>query len=429
VIKLAIGYSTKDQVDLTNQTLNRLCDTRAEFDIYWGDGSITDEGLKYFSDTRGCAFHSARVVGGADASISWKLSKMLTSPVDYTHIMLLENDVLLDEDWFEPTMQLFEKGRSDGLEVGVVSARSYVDRVLIQRDGYAVMHNMGAGMVVFTRAAAQIVLQTFRTAWWPDNVRLFAQLSGIDLRTYAAFRGNEQWTTTDWGWEAQLARHGLASLALTPAKCSMIGQNPPLHEQGLELVWGSDLVRRDDAAFKKFAACTLLLRAGTLWDDHCASYEVPGMLHRDGAGMLFFPHQLGVLNARWQGNLELQWSQGFGPFAYRAGPGGASLSAHISGICSFLASGGAAGAGVTIEDHRSGFKARPSLPPEADSGMISVTVPGGPVPRMITMDMAEGAVFYGLSCSDPQMIDTTCKFSWEQLPVAPGEAQRSGEAK
>jgi hypothetical protein len=413
VIKLAIGYSTKDQVDLTNQTLNRLCDTRAEFDIYWGDGSITDEGLKYFSDTRDCAFHSARVVGGADASIAWKLSEMLKHP--YTHIMLLENDVLLDENWFEPTMQLFEKGAQDGLEVGAVSARSYVDRVLIQRDGYAVMHNLGAGMVVFTRAAAQIVLQTFRTGWWPDTVRLFAQLSGIDIRTYAAFCGNEQWTCSDWLWDAVLARHGLASLALTPAKCSMIGQNPPLHEQGLELTQAPVESRRSEEAFGQFADWLKDIRDGYY------KPEQLGKIHRDGGGMLFFPHQLGVfgpVGLLWQGNLELQWSQGFGPFAYRAGPGGASLSVHISGICSFLASGGAAGAGVTIEDHRSGFKACPSLPPEADSGMISVTVPGGPVPRRITMDMAEGAVFYGLSCSDPQMIDTTFKFSWDQLPEA-----------
>ena len=114
----------------------------------------------------------------------------------------------------------------------------------MQRDGYAVMHNIGAGVVIFTREAAEIVLRTFRTHWWPDNVKLFAQLSGIDLRTYAAFRGNEQWVTTDWGWEAQLARHGLASLALTPAKCSMIGQDPPLHEQGLELAQGLGAARR-----------------------------------------------------------------------------------------------------------------------------------------------------------------------------------------
>jgi hypothetical protein len=73
-----------------------------------------------------------------------------------------------------------------------------------------------------------------------------------------------------------------------------------------------------------------------------------------------------------------------------------------------------AGARVTIEDHCSGFKAQPGLP----HAMITVVVPGGPVPRLITMQMDEGAVFHGLQTADPQMIDTTFKFDWSQLPEA-----------
>jgi hypothetical protein len=132
--------------------------------------------------------------------------------------------------------------------------------------------------------------------------------------------------------------------------------------------------------------------------------------------MLFFPHQLGALDSTWQGTLELQWSQGYGPFAYRAGPGGASLSVHISGSASFQCSGGIAGATVTIEDRRSGFRASPHLPPATE--VISIAVPGGPIPRQVTVQLAEGAVFYGLLCNDPQMIDTTWKFDWKQLPEA-----------
>jgi hypothetical protein len=423
-MKVAISYTTKNRPELRCETLPRVTMNPA-YDLHIVDGSddvwrpISKGGLKYYT------FHP-NVLGGADAAIAFSLSMMLRHEANYTHVGLVEQDVLLDEGWFVETMDLFEKGKQDGLAVGAISARSYVDRVLVQRDDHAIMHNLGAGMVIFTREAAEIVLRTFRTHWWPDNVRLFAQVSGIDLRTYAAFRGMEGWATTDWGWEAQLARHGLASLALTPAKCQMIGQTPPLEQQGLELTHGLVEVRRDDAACKKFAASALLLRARTLWDDHCHSYELPGMIHRDGAGMLFFPHQLGALNARWQGTLELQWNQGYGPFFYRAGPGGASLSLHISGSASFQCSGGVAGARVTIEDHRSGFKASPALPPNTAA---AIAVPGSVVPRRITMQMDEGAVFQALSCADPQMIDTTWKFDWNQLPAVPGEVQRSGEAK
>jgi hypothetical protein len=410
-MKLAIGYSTKDQVEITEQTLPRIMShagTSWDLDIFWCDGSQTIDGKAFPEVYVERLNFFPGVGGGADAAIAWKLSTMLNAPQQYTHIGLLENDVLLDEDWFEPTMELFEKGKADGLHIGAVSGRSYVDRVLIQRQGYAIMHNIGAGAVVFSRAAAELVLRSFRTHWWPDNRRLFAQLSGIDLATYAAFKGNEQWVSTDWGWDAQLARHGLASLALTPAKCQMIGQKWPLEQQGLRLTSiDDDMFDPRDREFESYRNNLAATR------EFGWTYAQPGIIHRDD-GMLFFPHQLGHLAGYepWQGTLELQWNQGFGPFAYRAGPGGASLSVRISGSCSFLAAGGQ----VTIEDHRSGFKTSPDLSEAKE--LVSIQVPGGPIPRKITMQLAEGAVFYGLQTSDPQLLDTTFKFDWSQLPKA-----------
>lgn len=405
-MRLALAYSTKDQVELTKQTFPRLFGAG---DIYWCDGSNTNEGKtvpRRYSDVD----VSYNIRGGADSAIAWKLTTLLKHPMNYTHIGLIENDVLLDPDWLEPTMALFEKGKADGVHIGAVSARSYVDRILIQRDGYAVMHNVGAGMVIFTREAAEIVLRSFRVHWWPDNVRLFAQLSGIDLRTYACFRGQEQFVTTDWGFEAQLARHGLATLALTPAKASMIGQVPPLREQGLELTQGPVEARRDEGAFHLYEWSLSGLRK------KLHRVDEPGIIHRQAGGMVFFPHQMGYIpSSRYDGAWRLKWTQGWGPFAYRTGPGGASLSARISGSCSFLVSGGADGATVSIQDTRSGFRTEPQLPPEQGS-FIEVNVPGGPVPREIILKANEGAVFYGLQTVDPQMIDTTFKFSWDQLP-------------
>lgn len=406
-MKLALGYSTKDQVELTKQTIEPLLQPD-KFDLYWCDGSNTDEGRvlpRRYSNVD----VSYNVRGGADAAIAWKLSQLLAASQNYTHIGLIENDVLLDSDWLAPTLALFEKGKRDGLDVGMVSARSYVDRILIQRDGYAVMHNIGAGMVILTREAAEIILRYFRTHWWPDNVRLFAQLSGIDLRTYACFRGQEQFVTTDWGFEAQLARHGLATLALTPAKCDMIGQVPSLREQGLELV-RLDLPGTDGQAFDRYRTNLDLIRQGKL------KLDGPNKIQRQVGGMLFFPHQMGhVPEARYEGDWRLKWSQGWGPFAYRAGQGGASLTARISGSCSFLLSGGVEGATVSLTDTRSGFRAEPQLPPEQGS-FIEINVPGGPVPREIVLKAGEGAIFYGVQTVDPQMIDITFKFSWDQLP-------------
>jgi hypothetical protein len=412
-MRLAIAYNTMNKLELTKQTFPVLRD--GDHALLWSDGSTDPEALAFFEDHRNIATDSYDGVrGGADAAIAHALTRLLQHPANYAYVGIAESDVILDADWQIPTMELFKKGKADGLSVGAVSPRSYVDRILIQRSGYAVMFNLGAGIVIFTREAADIVLRSFRTAWWPDIVKLFAQLSGIDLRTYAAFRGGEHFLTTDWQFEAQIARHGLASLALTPAKVKMVGQNPPLEQQGLELTTRQvpadlpilvdqfNLYRTNIAALRRQETAT----------------ELPGIIHRDGAGQLFFPHQLGYLagGPTWQGTLELQWVQGFSPFAYRAGPGGASLSVRLSGSCSFLVSGGASGARVTIEDHRSGFKAQPDLP--ASNDYITITVPGGPIPRQVSCELAEGAVFYGLSTSDPQMLDSTFRFSWDQLPEA-----------
>jgi hypothetical protein len=408
-MRLGIAYNTMNKIELTKQTWPVLRD--GQHALLWSDGSTDEDALAFFEERRGFATSSyANVRGGADAGIVHSLTRLLQHPSNFSHVGLVESDVMLDEDWQEPTMALFAQGAADGLRVGAVSARSYTDRVLVQRDAYAVMLNVGAGMIVMTRDAAQIVLETFRTGWWPSTVRLFGSVSGIDIRTFACFRGNEQWTTSDWSYEAQLARMGYATLALTPAKALMVGQNPSLEQQGLELTQGPVEARRDDKAFLDYAIALDHIRVGY------AAPECPNMIHRDGAGMLFFPHQLGALNAKWQGSLELQWTNGFGPFAYRAGPGGASLLAHVSGACSVLADGGRDGARMIVEDMRSGFRAQPVI--AADSPMIQIPVSGGPIPRQIQVHIEEGGVFYGLQTADPQMIDTTFKFSWDQLPEA-----------
>lgn len=405
-MKLALAYSSKDKVEQTEKTFPRLMNSAGlQADIHWCDGSVTEEGCLC---PESWGQRPIRVLGGADAAIAWKLTWLLKTGA--THVGILENDVLLDPDWCEPTMALFEKGKADGLDVGSVSARSYCDRVLIQRDGYAVMHNIGAGMVIFTRQAAELVLRSLRTHWWPDNRRLFAQFSGIDLNTWIGFQ--EQVVTTDWGWEAQLASHGLASLALTPSKVQMPWEDASISTM-LNLT-GSSTEQRgmDYKAFETYRDNLQKIQQGIYKPDG------PGIIQRFGSGMMFYPHQLGYLvgGPTWQGNLELQNSQAHGPFAYRAGAGGASLSLRISGSCSFLVGGGTNGAQASIRDTRSGFNFDPALP--AMQSFVELSVPGGPVPREVTLEMSEGAVFFGVQTTEAQMLDTSFRFDWAQLPTA-----------
>jgi len=168
-----------------------------QHDLWWIDGSETLEGQQALEETSFTRHHSG-IRGGADAAIVFALTAMLNHPVGYTHVGLCENDVLLAPDWFDRTMALFGKGEADGLSVGAVSARAYDDRILIQRDGYAVMHNLGAGHVVYTREAARLILDNYRSAWWPDNRAIFAQLSGIDNGAQQIGVLTRSSPSTDW---------------------------------------------------------------------------------------------------------------------------------------------------------------------------------------------------------------------------------------
>ena len=193
----------------------------------------------------------------------------------------------------------------------------------------------------------------------------------------------------------------------------MIGQKLPLEQQGLALTTEATIGQPlSEAAFEFYRDNLRVIRSGQV------RLTEPDIIVRQNGAMLFFPHQMRYLAGTiWQGISGLKWSQGFGPFAYRAGAGGLSLSVLVSGICSFLVTGGPDNAKVLIQDTRSGFKTEPDLPSE-DKGIISINVPGTPVPRRVTMHMEEGAVFYGLHCNDPQMLASTFEFIWDQLPEA-----------
>lgn len=404
--RVGIAFSTKDRTDLSRQSIMPLLQPH-EFDLWWLDGSATLEGQELPEEYNHGMHVVSGVRGGPDCAIVYALTEMLKA--GYEYIGLVENDVLLQEGWFERTMALFEKGAEDGLHVGAVSARAYDDRILVQRGGYAVMFNLGAGHVVFTRQAAELVLANYRTGWWPDTRALFSQLSGIDIGRYACFRGNAQWTTADWHFDAVLAQHGLASLALTPCAADMIGQDPPLEAQGLRLVDREVDQLRNDAAFEHYVDRTLAIHNG-YWRP-----QVIEPVHRttmNGGASLVFPHQLS--EPVWRGDWRLKWSQGFGPFSWRANEDAASLTQEIYGPCVFLVSGGARPVTVKIVDTESGYEVEPEVPP-AEHGITQLAVPGNVSYRRLHMTAGEGLVFYGIQCQEPQPV-TNQKFDHSDLP-------------
>lgn len=397
-MKVALSYLTKDRVGLT--ALSFAAVQEAPF-LYLVDGSSELQAVE-FAKNAPVTERYLDIKGGADAAIVYALTKMLEG--NYDVVGLCENDVLLHDGWFDRTMGLFERGADEGLAVGAVSPRCYADRILVQRSGYAVCHNLGAGIILLTREAAGLILDHYRTGWWNANRAVFAQLSGIDIGRYAAFRSNEQHTTGDWHWDAVLAQHGLASLALTPCAVEMIGQSPSLEEQGLVLATSEIEERRDNLAFEVFKHRTASIRSGA-WKPTTIKpvFSHQGIETR-------FAHQCSMVRT---GDWRLKWAQGFGCFAYAAGED-AQLTIQVFGSVTFMVSGGTKGAKVTIEDRSSGYEVSPELP-AGEMQIAMIPIPGEMSLREIRLTCAPGAVFHGIQTSEPQP-EVSDKFDWHSLP-------------
>ena len=427
--KVAIAFLTKDRVELSKRTIVPLLQPD-KFDLWWIDGSDTPAGIdlpsRYIfppkevpANAEGrfgfLTEHRVNVKGGADPAVAYALTEMLKH--DYTHVGIVENDVLLHPDWYGPTSGLFDRGASEGLVVGAVSARCYADRILCQRDGYSVCHNLGWGMQILTRQAALLTLKHMRTHFTTENRRIFARLSGIDIGTYWAFKTNDHFTTPDWGNDAVLAAHGLASLALVPSPCEMVGQKPSLAEQGLKLADAPVEDRRNDKAFTVFDVMTAEIRAGRL------DLGIPPVRYRDDTGVEFvFAHQLdGLWGVQWSGDWRLKWSPGLGGFAARGFAGSkehatAMVECYISGTCRFMVSGGEKGGQVSIEDLKSGYTVRPTLLPEASNQVTQVVCPASVSWRQVRLTVLSGScILFGIQCQEPQPVVASWSFDHSKL--------------
>ncbi len=417
--RIAIAFSTCDRIELTKRSIEPLLQPD-KFDLHWVEGSKTGEGKEFWTTLGFGRFsvHDA-VCGGSGPAIVYALTRLLNFGMgSYGYIGLVENDVLLDPDWFEPTMALFERGEQDGLEVGAVSARCYEDRILIQRDGHAICHNLGAGMIIFSRKAAKLILQHYRTVWTAENRLLFAQLSGIDIGSYWAFRGQEHFLVADWNFDRVLAAHGLASLALTPNKVTMLDQD--IGPLGLKYADGT---------------ATYGVNAFELYRDNLARIRLGGFkpginepFFRDDQGWTIFPHQVPQIGGIYFGDWRVRDFLGFGPFVWKSGKPieretefeRPSLTVPVSGPCAFILSGGKIGGNVRVEDEQSGFKAEPALLPENDgANILQVPIPSSCGYRTLKLTaLSEGVCFMGLKTLQPQPWLPRVKFDYNTLPPA-----------
>ena len=428
-MKTAISLLTCDKTDLVEQSIKPLLEGARQnhYHLFVVDGSTTEANEKAIWQMAYPTGHMiANVRGGAGAAIVYALTMMLNHEEKYDVVGLVESDVLLRDNWLD-CLGLFDRGASEGLVVGAVSARAYEDRTLFQRDGYAVMHNIGAGMILFTREAARLVLDNFRTAWSSDNRRVFAQLCNVDIGQFWAFRTNEHPLTADWHWETTLAAHGLASLALTPSPVEMIGQNPPLAEQGLTLVREPVEARIHAYHWIEFVARTERIRASR----YVAGVDTRFHYDINTSTWTYYPHQMHMIGGHYEGDWRLIEARGWGTFVWEAGEhsdtearglglpaDSCALIVPVFGPCSVLVSGGKTGGKVRVEDAQSGFKAEPELLPEEGNGVLQMMVPAGLAYRNLRITaLTPGVRFYGIQSRDRQPCLPNATFDHSMLPT------------
>lgn len=414
-MKLAICILTRDKVELVRQSLPVLLDgaRAAKFDLFIIDGSTdakNEQAILNLADSS--ASLQGNVRGGADTAVLYALNFMLDHANAYTHVGLVESDVVLAADWLDATLALFDTARADGLTAGSVSARSYEDRVLFQRDGYAVMHNLGFGTQILTREAALLFTRNIRSVFTTENRRTYMQLAGLDIGRFWAFGASEHWLVPDWGLERLLAAHGLASVALTPARCKMIGQDPPLAQQGLTLTTKPINTRRWLDRFAGYRDNLKRIREGNL------VLTGPAARHwQHGTCTIFTPHLLGM-GARFGGAWRLKWAPGYGPFAWRAEEENAEALVPCYGPVNFVVGGaGDAPVKVEIEDMSSGYKVNPTVNPKGPQPLVQIMSPGNVTSRVVRLRaVTADVVFYAMTATEPQPCLPGVQFHHSMLP-------------
>jgi hypothetical protein len=221
--RIGFAFSSRDRFVFTLRTLKTI-DSEGGFDVVWNDGSErreVPELSRYF------VFRNARlaevnygVKGGADAAICFGLRRLLDLGYDY--IGLIENDILMGPNWFPTLLSLFELAAVDGLTVGAASVLGYQSRVLEYRRDYSIDWARGAAMVLFTRPAAQLVLDNYASLKMSSQ-----QLRGFYAEQFGVALHAPEWAvgsrwmdgpmSVDWGYAAFLYRHGYACVGSIPS--------------------------------------------------------------------------------------------------------------------------------------------------------------------------------------------------------------------
>jgi hypothetical protein len=222
--RVGFAFSSKNRASFTRQTLEAM-DKDGGYDLIWNDGSDEPEDRALPNEFQ---FQKARlvevnydVVGGPDKSICFGLKRLLQLGYDY--VGLMENDIVMQPGWFGRLMHLFELAAAEGIACGAATVRSFKGRVIDHRFGYSLNWGTGAGMILFSRPAAEIILRQYSNLRMSTASisRFYSRLFQLDLNLRSQDPSGEwgtqdMWLTLDWGYTPMLYMHGFASVGSIP---------------------------------------------------------------------------------------------------------------------------------------------------------------------------------------------------------------------
>lgn len=218
--KVGFVFSSKERVDLSRRSL-RSIDSESGFDLIWLDGSSSEEARRLpesinLRNTRLVEVH-LDVTGGPDAAIKYGLRRLLALGYDYCG--LIENDIEFVPGWFPRLMELFRLEEISDLRVGAATTRTFLSRTLAAQSQYAKLWNIGAGMVLFTRKAARIVLRHYHPRRAKELSGYFGKKYNNDLRhSWELWMDrSDRLLGCDWGYSLELDKHDLSSVGTVPA--------------------------------------------------------------------------------------------------------------------------------------------------------------------------------------------------------------------
>jgi hypothetical protein len=226
---VGFAFNTADRVEYSKRSIASIT-ADAGFDVIWVDGSKTEEGRNLPGKTRPGKSRVREVHynirGGPDNAIQFSLQRLLDLGYDYCG--LIENDIVFRPGWFSGLLNTIGWAGEQGLSVGAATVRNFESRVLEYCGRFTLNWCMGAGMALFSRKAAELILRDYAPTSVRELFQFYADLMGVHIRSPELLDSPRPVSRLyrymfdinlppDWRYSMTLYRHKLVSVGSIPS--------------------------------------------------------------------------------------------------------------------------------------------------------------------------------------------------------------------